>query len=123
MTRYWIADPIGHRKHAAAQPVEVPPFFEGATVFRLDQMDEWVCDVCNATIDTVNEDGRTVPVPVVENSALCKDCMVDQLCKESMVDEVNGPMWSLFGCGCPPCRTETERIVLEINAREALCQE
>ena len=124
--RYWISDPIGHRKHVMGLWAE-----EGETVeFMGEQVpvihvapyadDEYVCDMCNASMPTIHsfmyddddqvclacgrsecpQNGEPIPVKCVGSYGLCKDC--------AKPHEVESE-WPNVTCGCPPCVAQAKR--------------
>lgn len=100
--RYWILDPKAHRSAeeaaAAAFEADLP---EGMHYQFVSAGDLWVCDICNATIDSVTEDGFPVLVPAEGSYALCHSCMVREVGGRAVT---SCAVWSDAGCGCDGCR-------------------
>jgi hypothetical protein len=98
-----VLDPAGHRETAAVDRPktgdDASDFFggePGVWIVMDDHLDpdEWICDVCNATILTRWGD-EPMPVPMLGSNALCGDC-------RHAVEATEGP-WPAAGCTCAAC--------------------
>lgn len=94
----WIVDPPGHRRMelmmSPPDGAEVETAFGKAVVINtatLMDVDEWVCDLCNASCVVADGSGDSWPVAVVGGYALCIPCTYEM------------EVWPRTICACSAC--------------------
>lgn len=105
-THWFVIDPIGHRSNEIAMSpptgTKIDTVFGEAEVINVTAMaeDEWVCDLCNASIPLYGDDEETKDVlqfvAMLDGYALCVRCV-----------ESSGGIYewlkALKSCACGPC--------------------
>ncbi len=104
--RYWILDPVGHRRLWAEQLPEdgsVVDSFMGPAVMIVPPQpaddEPWICDVCNEIILTV-WGGEPFPVPSDGSYALCF---------HHYETYRSGHLWPSNLCACDACIDQAKR--------------
>lgn len=114
--RWWITAPLGHRQYAYDhRPTSMMFLGQEVPVISGPQpeLDDWICDWCNATIplEFTANDGVVRPrlIAMFMSSALCDNCMAESLQEDGL--PLNTASWGLWLCSCPPCRVTAKSMV------------
>jgi hypothetical protein len=93
---------------------DVPPGFVGAAIISMiPDPEDWCCDLCNATIPVIIEDGSYAMIGCDSgDNALCLRCMVAQGYRPGQPGS-----WSPSGttCGCEACHVIAADPALDLR--------